>query len=140
MRNLKNITGVSIVALTFGSFAQNVFAASFCPNGNAGNATVTGFQKLCNLEIGAVIGSLISFMFVIAAIIALFYLIWGGFRWITSGGDKSNIETARNHILAAIVGLVIIFLSYVILNLVLQFFFGTSLLSNFTLPTLGNSL
>lgn len=102
---------------------------SFCPTG-LGNS-------LCNLSIGKAIGGLISFFFILAAIIALVFLLMGGIRWITSGGDKSNIEGARDSIIAAIVGLVIIFLSYVILNVVLHFLLNIDLMSGFNIPTIG---
>ena len=71
---------------------------------------------------GTVFGNLINFIFVAAVIIALGFLIYGGVRWITSGGDKGGVETARNTIISAIVGLVVIVLAYFILNsLVLPF-------------------
>lgn len=94
-----------------------------------------GFAVLCNITPGAFVGGIISFMFVIAGIVTLFYLVWGGFKWITSGGDKTAIESARGHIIAAVVGLIVIFLAYVIMNLVWQFFFKTSF-TQVQLPTL----
>jgi len=74
--------------------------------------------------IGPVVGFVIQFIFVIAVLLALGFLVYGGIKWITSGGDKSNVETARGTIIAAIIGLIIVFLAYVILNLVLQFLTG----------------
>jgi len=62
-------------------------------------------------------------------------LIFGGFKWLTSGGDKGAVQAAREHIIAAIIGLVIIFLSYFILNILLQFFLGVNL-GTFTFPTI----
>lgn len=120
---------ISYFALSTQSFAQQG-QINVCPNGTNSN-----FQKLCNITPGQFIGGFIAFLFVLAAIIALFYLLWGGFKWLTSGGDKTNIETARGHIVAAIVGLLIIFLSYVILNLIWQFFFGNAL-TTINIPTL----
>lgn len=136
MKNIKNISIVSTGVASFLSFSQYSFAQStltstgnFCPKG-LGNT-------LCGLSIGTAIGGLISFIFILAAITALIFLLIGGIRWITSGGDKSNIEGARDSIIAAIVGLVIIFLSYVILNLVLHFLFGFDLLNGgFNIPTI----
>lgn len=96
------------------------------------------FQALCLLQasnFGEKIVFLINFAFVIAIIIALFYLVWGGIKWVTSGGDKSNVETARNHIIAAVVGLIFVFLSYLILNLLLYFFTGKGL-QDITIPKL----
>jgi hypothetical protein len=69
--------------------------------------------------------------------VALLYLIYGGFRWLVSSGDKAQVASAREHLVAAIIGLVIIFLSYFILNLILGFFLGNGAsLSNLTIPTL----
>lgn len=88
------------------------------------------FEALCNLsadKLGPLISQLITFAFVIAIVIALAFLIWGGIKWITSGGDKTGVEEARNHVIAAVVGLIIVFLSYFILNLVVFFFTGNSL-------------
>ena len=87
------------------------------------------FGKLCNFGpsgIGGVINTAVVIILVIAVLISLFFLIWGGIKWILSGGDKSAVEGARNHIVAAIVGLIIAFLAYFILQLVLGFF-GLSL-------------
>ena len=73
-------------------------------------------------------------MFIVAVIVALGFLIYGGIKWIISGGDKAGVEAARNTIVAAVVGLVIVFLSYFILNIILGIF-GLSL-GTLTLPTL----
>lgn len=55
-------------------------------------------------------------------IIALFFLVWGGISWITSGGDKQKINQARDKIFYAIIGLIIIFLSFFIINSIYYFF------------------
>ena len=84
------------------------------------------------------VGAAIQLVFVIAVIAALFYLIYGGFRWLISTGDKSKVAEAREHIIAAIIGLVVIFLAYFIINLLLQFFnIGT--LSNLNIPNVNLS-
>lgn len=71
-------------------------------------------------NVGGIISTLLNLVLVIAAILVFAYLIWGGIEWITSGGDKSKTESARNKITAAIVGLVVLVASYAILQLVLQ--------------------
>lgn len=87
------------------------------------------FNVLCGFnDLGAVLGFVITIAFIIAVLIALFFLIWGGIKWITSGGDKGGVEAARNQIIAAIIGLIIVFLAFFILNLVLGLF-GLSLFS-----------
>jgi hypothetical protein len=94
--------------------------------------------QACQLNAGRfsdIIATLIQAVFVIAVVIALGYLIYGAIRWIISQGDKTKVTDARNHIIAALIGLVIVFLSYFIINLVLSILFNQSL-SNLELPTL----
>lgn len=45
---------------------------------------------------------------IIAAIMSLLYLLWGGIDWVVSGGDKTSVENARNKIIHAIIGLTIV--------------------------------
>jgi type IV secretory pathway VirB2 component (pilin) len=116
----------SYLSLATPSFADNTISA--CVNGQ--------FQTLCQLQagnFGGVVGSVINLVFVVSVVFALFYLIYGGFRWLISTGDKGKVTEAREHIIAAIIGLVIIFLAYFILNLILGFF-NIGSLSNLTIP------
>lgn len=85
-------------------------------------------------DLGRVIGFVVTIAFILAVLIALLFLIWGGIKWITSGGDKAGVEAARNQIIAAVIGLIIVFLAFFILNLVLGLF-NTSLF-DLTLPTI----
>lgn len=112
-------TAASFLALAPPAYAQKVVT---CPVGQ--------FKALCDLtttDFGQVLGQLVTFAFIVAVVIALAFLIYGGIKWIVSGGDKTALEEARNHIVASIVGLVIVFLVYFILNLVVQFFTGEGL-------------
>ena len=77
---------------------------------------------------------LVTLLFVVAVIVAIVFLIYGGIKWILSGGDKAKVEEARKTIIGAIVGLIIAFLAYFILTLVLSIF-GLSL-TKLTLPTI----
>ena len=45
---------------------------------------ITSLPKLLGGFIGAIL--------IIAFVIALFFLFWGGIQWITSGGDKEGVE------------------------------------------------
>ncbi len=94
------------------------------------------FAALCNPKIEDIILGLINLIFILSVVVALLYLIWGGFKWLTSGGDKTAVQGAREHIVAAIVGLVIIFMSYFILNFIVQFFLPGFSLDKFTLPNI----
>lgn len=60
----------------------------------------------------------VQWLLLIGFILAFFYLILGGISWVTSGGDKANIEAARNKIIAAIIGLVIVASTWALFSLI----------------------
>jgi hypothetical protein len=82
----------------------------------AGQAsTITPIQTIGKLvEIGA--GAIL----VIGAIAVLMYLLLGALNWITSGGDKGKVESARTMITQAIIGLVILASVFAVYGLVLR--------------------
>ena len=53
-------------------------------------------------------------------LIAVIMLIFGGIRYIISGGDQKKVTDAKNTILYAIIGLIISLLAYAIVNFVLN--------------------
>jgi len=75
-----------------------------------------GLNKVEDLIQGGITILLIS-----AVIIALFFLIWGGIAWITSSGDKAKVDAARNRIVYSVIGLVVAFSAFFIVNIVGQF-------------------
>ncbi len=62
---------------------------------------------------------LLRSIMIIAGVLVFAYLIWGGIEWITSGGDSSKTEAARDKIMAAVVGLIILASTYAIFQLML---------------------
>lgn len=92
-----------------------------------------------NVGINELIAFVINAIIVIGIVLSLVFLLYGGVRWILSGGDKGKVDAARSAIVAAIVGLIIVILAYVIINAVLQVFTGTTLTSGFKIPSLVNS-
>jgi hypothetical protein len=98
------------------------------------NLNPTGeFAALGDLTIGGIVSGFIRLILVVAALVFFFILVIGGIRWIASGGDKAQTETARNQITAALVGLVIVFAAWAIVQLI-NTFFGVDIFS-LTLPT-----
>jgi hypothetical protein len=98
----------------------------------------TDFTLLCGIksgDFGGIIGTAIIVLFILAIIIALIWLVIGGIKWITSSGDSSKVEAARNQIIAAVIGLVIVFLSYFILNFILTIF-GIDGIGGIRIPTI----
>jgi len=69
----------------------------------------------------------ITLFLVLSVFLTLIFLILGGVQWISSGGDKAKIQSARGRITWAIIGLIVAMLSFFIVNLI-GFFFKVDLL------------
>ena len=55
----------------------------------------------------------------IVGILAVIMLIIGGIRYVVSGGDSKKVTDAKNTILYAIIGLIVCFLAFAIVNFVI---------------------
>lgn len=70
-------------------------------------------------------GTIVGLILTIAAIVAFIFLLMAGFQYITAGGDTAKADTARKGIVNALVGILIILVSYVILRYVGTAVLGT---------------
>lgn len=69
------------------------------------------------LSFGSIISSILPYIFTIAGIILLAYLIFGGFQFMLSGGDPKATQSAKSHITNALIGFVIIFVAFWIVQI-----------------------
>ena len=67
---------------------------------------------------GEFVSRLILFIFPIAGLLLLLYLIFGGYKYMLSRGDPKAMQEARGAITNALLGFVIVFISFWILQLV----------------------
>lgn len=63
---------------------------------------------------------IINYALALAGIVAVAFLIFGGFRYITSGGNDEAAESGKKIITNSIIGLIIIILSYVIVTVIIN--------------------
>jgi hypothetical protein len=68
----------------------------------------------------ALIPRAINLMLFIVGILAIFMLIYGGIRYVISGGDSGRVKDAKNTILYAIIGLVVAILGYAVVQWVIS--------------------
>jgi hypothetical protein len=64
--------------------------------------------------------TLLMTVYVVAGIVAVMAIIYGGVRYTTSGGDSGNVKAAKDTILYAIVGLVVIIMAAAITDFVIK--------------------
>jgi hypothetical protein len=69
-------------------------------------------------NLSSVITQIIPILFSVAGIFLLVFLLWGGLEYMLSMGDPKKAEKARGKITSAIIGFVIIFASYWIVQLI----------------------
>lgn len=68
-------------------------------------------------NLASVVSNAIPFIFPIAGVILLLYLVWGGFDILTSMGDSKKVEAAKGKVTNAIIGFLIIFFAYWIVQI-----------------------
>lgn len=70
--------------------------------------------------VNSIIATVINIFSLVVGVVSVIMIIIGGLKYITSGGDTGNVSGAKNTILYAIVGLVIVALAQVIVKFVLN--------------------
>lgn len=107
---------------------NNLLAQGSAADGTFDLHPVGDFSTVSNFTLPAIVKGVIGLVMVVAALIFFFMLVIGGVKWIASGGDKGATESARSQITAALVGLVIVFAAWAIVNLI-GYFFGINILN-----------
>lgn len=83
------------------------------------NTTVQNCQESGDASFSFLIKRIINIFSVVVGAVSVIMIIIGGFRYIISGGDSSGVSGAKNTILYAIVGLVIVLFAQVIVRFIL---------------------
>ncbi|MEO5927711.1 MAG: pilin [Patescibacteria group bacterium] len=100
-------------------------AAPLAASAQLGGVLSNGLNKAAPKELkgatdlNAIIGNLISAVIGFLGVVLFLYLLYGGFLWMTAGGDAGQVKKATDVIRNAIIGLVIIALSYAIATFVI---------------------
>jgi hypothetical protein len=87
---------------------------------------------------GGLLSTIFQAIMVIALLLVLFYLVWGAFDWITSAGDKGKLDSARNKMMNAVMGIIILSATTAIFIFV-QWFIGVQVFT-FTGAGAGNTV
>ena len=102
--------------------AGNTIQTELCKGTNSAaagqdldNCGTNGSGRTALTNIARQVVTLFSY---IVGIISVIFIIYGGFRYITSGGDSNNVSSAKNTLIYALIGLVIVALAQFIVNFV----------------------
>lgn len=70
-------------------------------------------------KVNGLITLIINIFSIVVGVVAVIMIIIGGLKYITSSGDSNNVTSAKNTILYAIIGLVVVALAQFIVQFVL---------------------
>ncbi|MBI2798404.1 hypothetical protein HYX70_03890 [Candidatus Saccharibacteria bacterium] len=71
---------------------------------------------------GDIISTVTNTLLFLVGAAAVIGIIYGGFTYVTSGGDENRLRQAKEAIIYSVVGLVIALLSFLIVNFVIGVF------------------
>ena len=117
---MKLIRKISTIGATVGlllmPFASKALDTTLgLSNGNVGSATGLGTQ-----DVRQTIGKIINVALSLLGVIVLVIIIYGGFLWMTAGGNDEKVGEAKKWIFGGIIGLVIILSAYAIATFVIS--------------------
>lgn len=117
---LASIAGPAALAFVAAFVPTSAFAATDLqggidaakPSGAAGTTTLFGD--------GSIFNTIVNILLFLIGAISVIMLIIGGIRYTVSAGDSGNVTAAKNTIMYAIIGLVVAFLAFAVVNWVLS--------------------
>ncbi len=120
---LKTIVALSLLLLPLAASADSVHdgmigfcntAGFSCGSGLSGSTTLT--QLIANA---------VRIMLTIAGGVAVVFVIIGGYQYMTSAGNEEQAVKGKKTLINAIIGIIVIVLSYVIINVIVNLVSGT---------------
>ena len=73
-------------------------------------------------DAGSLIGTIINTLLFLVGTLSVIMIIVSGIFYVTSSGDSSKVARAKNTLLYSVVGLVVAFIAFAIVNWVLKLF------------------
>jgi hypothetical protein len=118
MKNIIKIANILTICLALALVVTPFLAgAQFqVPNSGGTGLPQGGLAGQGNLQ--GFIFQVINIALALAGLIAVLFLIIGGFRYITSAGNEDAAGQAKKMILNAVIGIIVIILSFVVVRVV----------------------
>lgn len=88
-------------------------------------------QATQNLTLTQLIVRIINIMLLLAGVVAVLFMVIGGYFYMTAAGNQEQVEKGKNTAVNAIIGLIIIILSFVIINVIVNLVSGPSIFGIF---------
>ena len=120
MKINKNLFFAIIFCLLLAS-ALPALAAASDPYGLGSTAKTAGLNTgLASKSVPQIVGSIIAIFLSLLGIIFFILLVYGGALWMTSYGNETKVTRAKELIIDAVIGMVIIIAAYAISSFVIN--------------------
>lgn len=86
-------------------------------NGNLIEGPLKGIDTLADL-----INIIVKFVYPFAGILLFIYLVWGGYDYLLSQGNPEKVKGAQGKLTSAIIGFVLLFISYILVRIIALIF------------------
>ncbi|HSW66013.1 MAG TPA: pilin [Bacillota bacterium] len=122
------LVGLTILSLLGGSLLAPVMVSADASTDAAKQQACIGSggtweNNACTTtgpNLDSIIHSVVNVISILVGIAAVIMIMVGGFKYITSGGDSGSLASAKNTVIYAVIGLVIVALSQGIVRFVLD--------------------
>lgn len=105
------------------AYAASDIQDSLCSGTNldlTGGSTNCGNSNDSADNLNTLLTNIVNIFSAVVGVVAVIMIIVGGLRYITSGGDSNKVGSAKNTLIYAIIGLVIVALAQLIVHFVLN--------------------
>jgi len=89
-----------------------------------GLETTAGEADLPETDVPSIVGRIIAGLFSAVGLIFFLLLIYGGLLWMTSRGNEQNVTKAKELLISAVIGLLIVLAGYAISRFVISLLLG----------------
>lgn len=108
------------------AWAENVYDKARGNLGKIGTETGLGqIEETGDAGIYTRLANYLNVLLGLLGIIASIYVIYGGYRWMRAAGNEQIVTEAKDTIRSAVIGLIVIFGSYALVNFVVLKLIGS---------------
>lgn len=122
MRKIRTIIAILAVTIGIGVLSPAGVHAKSVIAEQCKGVTDSSICKDQNASGGTLVKDIINILLFIVGALSVIMIIVAGILYVTSAGDSGGVTRAKNTLLYAIVGLIVAFLGYAIVNFVLKLF------------------
>lgn len=115
------LLGLAVLAVGFAFVAIDPSTAAAAPKDDiCKGVSITGGNCNDSGGIETVIRNIINIFSILVGVVAVVMIMVSGFKYVTSGGDSGKVKSAKDTLIYAVVGIVIVAFSQLIVQFVLK--------------------